>query len=107
MEAFIVGSADFIDIKKSDNVKYAKNYIKELIEYYNDKITDEEKKNLKKRLFKLFSLVKDFAYETPKIYNIYSHVIFIFIKNNIMDIEDLENIFTKEPNEDEIGRAHV
>ena len=103
LEAFLIGSADFIDMKDNNNITYAKDYIKELIEYYNDKITDDERENLQKRAFDLFNLVKDFAFETPKIYDVYSHLLFIFIKNDIINIEDLENIFEKEPNEDDIS----
>ena len=102
VEGYIVGSSDFID-KKSDNAKYAKDYIRELVGYYNEKMNAEEKKDLQKRIFDLFEIVNDLAFETPKIYDIYAYVIYIFIQNNIMKVIDLEKIFKKEMNEKDIS----
>ena len=103
LEGYIISSADFIDNKNTNNIKYAKDYFKELIQFYHKLISDNEKKDLQKRAINLFNLVKDFAYETPKIYDVYAYVLFIFINYNIMNIEDLENIFTKEPDESDIS----
>jgi hypothetical protein len=44
----------------------------------------------------LLELVRDFAIETPTIYDIYSYVIFIFLDNNIMEIPDLEEIINEK-----------
>ena len=54
---------------------------------------EEEKIDIQKRIFNLFELVNDLAFETPKIYELYAYVLYIFIEYNIMKIEDLENIF--------------
>jgi hypothetical protein len=94
LEGYIASCGDFIE--KESNIKYAKDYIKELIDYYGDKIHKKEKKELKNRLFKLLELVRDFAIETPTIYDIYSYVIFIFLDNNIMEIPDLEEIINEK-----------
>ena len=94
LEGYMVSCGDFIE--KKNNIKYAKDYIKELIEYYNQKLEEEEKINLKKKLLDLFDLVKDFAFETPKIYELYSYVIYIFLENKIMEIEDLENLIKRD-----------
>ena len=94
LEAYVVSSLDFIE--KKENIKYAKNYIKELINFYSDKIAKNEKNDLQKKIFNLFELVKDLALDNPTIYDIYSYVLFIFIDNNIMEIADMKNIFNKE-----------
>ena len=71
-------------------------YIKELVGYYNEKMNAEEKKDLQKRVLNLFDVVNDLSYETPKIFDIYSYVISIFIEYNIIEITNLENIFREE-----------
>ena len=91
LEGFIVGSAFFIE--KKENISYAKSYIKELIEFYCIKMEDNEKKNLLNRVIYLFASIKDLAFETPKIYEIYEYIIYLFIKNAIFKIKDLEKIF--------------
>ena len=90
LEGYILSSADFIE--KKDNIKYAKNYIKELIGFYNEKISNKEKSDLKERIFSLFEIVSDLALDSVNIYDVYAYILFIFIENDIMQIEDLENI---------------
>ena len=94
LEGYMSSCGDFIE--KEENIKYAKDYIKELIEYYNRIIYEEEKNNLKKKLLCLFDIVRDLAFETPQIYDLYAYVIYIFLENKIIKIEDLENIIKKE-----------
>ena len=95
LEGYLISSAEFIE-KKTSNAKYAMEYIKELVGYYNEKMNAEEKKDLQKRVFNLFDVVNDLSYETPKIFNVYSYVIYIFIEYNIIEIKNLENIFREE-----------
>ena len=95
LEGFLISSADFIE-KKSSNAKFAMEYIKELVGYYNEKMNEEEKKELQKRVFNLFDVVNDLSYETPKIFDVYSYVISIFIEHNIIEIKNLENFFGEE-----------
>ena len=94
LEGYILSSADFIE--KKDNIKYSKNYIKELIGFYNKKISNEEKSDLKERIFSLYENVRDFALDSTSIYDVYAYVLFIFIENEIMEIEDLDNIMKEE-----------
>ena len=101
LEGYITSSADFIE-KKSENILYARDYIRELITYYNEKMKEEEKIDLQKRIFDLFEFVIDLAFETPKIYDIYSYVLFIFIENDIMKVDNLKNIFKKEMNKSDM-----
>ena len=101
LEGYITSSADFIE-KKNENIKYARDYIRELITYYNEKMKEEEKIDLQKRIFDLFEFVIDLAFETPKIYDIYAYVLFIFIENNIMKVDNLKNIFRKEMNKSDM-----
>ena len=100
LEAYIISSADFIG--KKDNLKHAKNYIKELISFYNNQISQNEKNDLKVKILNLIENVKDLALDTPLIYDIYSYVLFIFINSNIMGIEDMEKIFNEEMNKEDI-----
>ena len=90
LEGYILSSADFIE--KKDNIKYAKDYIKELIGFYSKKINNKEKSELQERIFSLFEIVSDLALDSVNIYDIYAYVLFVFIENDIMKIEDLENI---------------
>ena len=94
LKGYIVSSGDFIE--KAGNIKYAKDYIKELIEYYKEKFNKEEKIELRKRILNLFYLIKDIAFETPLIYGVYSFTLFIFIQNKIMKIKNLENIIKED-----------
>jgi hypothetical protein len=79
-------------IEKENNIKYVKDYIKELVEYYHDKINSEEKNQLQNKIFDLFEKVNYFTQKNNKIYNIYAYIIYIFIVNEIMDIKSLEKI---------------
>ena len=90
LEGYIISCKFFIE--KGNNIKYAKDYIKELIEYYNQKMSKEEKIELKKKMLYLFDIVKDYAFEEPKIFDIYLYVFDIFIENEILEIKDLENL---------------
>ena len=97
-QGYLAASADFIE--KEDNIKYAKDYIRELFNYYNEKMDDKEKDDLIKRVFSLYELVKDYAYDTPKIYEIYSYLLFTFMENNIMEVKDIQDIFKDKEGED-------
>ena len=105
LEGYILGCSDFIE--KESYIKYAKDYIKEFVEYYNNEINNEQKKQLKKKIFDLFENVKDYAFETPKIYEIYSYVLYLLIANKIMDIEDLENMQELEAIEDDLKKINI
>ena len=96
LEGYIISSAFFIE--KIDNIIYAKSYIKELIDYYGIKLEENEKKNVLNRIIYLFELIKDFAFETPEILDIYEYVIYLCIKNSIFKMKDLELIFKEKEN---------
>ena len=100
LEGYIVSSGDFIE--QENNVKYAKDYINELISFYHEKLNDKEKISLKNKIFDLFAIVIDIAFETPKIYEIYSYVIFLLVEKNIIQKEEMEKIFEEKSNEGEI-----
>ena len=104
MEGFLISSADFIE--KNSNIKYAKEYIKELVAYYNEKMNEQEKHDLQKRVFKLFDIINDLSLETPKLFEIYAYVYNIMIENNLMKIEDLENIYKEEMNDIDLGNLN-
>ena len=94
LEGFIIACLDFLD--RGNDIKYAKDYIKELIEYYENKIHKQEKEDLKNTLLKLFELVRDNAMDIPKMYDIYAYIIYVFLDNNIMKISNLEAIIDEK-----------
>ena len=98
LEGYIVGCSEFIDNRKY--IKYAKQYIKELFDFY--KVEPRERKTLINRVFELFPVVVDFALDNPDIYIIYSYVLFIFIDTRIMHVEDLEKLVNEDSIEDDI-----
>ena len=91
LEGYIVSSGDFIE--QESNIKYAKDYIKELVGFYSATLNEEELVQIKKRLFNLISIVIDIAFETPKIYDIYAYLIYILIENQILEKDEMENTF--------------
>lgn len=90
IEGYFLACSYFIE--KENNIKYAKDYIKELVEFYHKLINSEEKKQLQNKIFDLFEEVKDHDLNRPQIYNIYAYVIYLFIVYEIMNISSLENI---------------
>ena len=94
LEGYISGCSFFIE--KESNVKYAKDYIKELIDYYESQITKKAKRELKTRLLNMLEPVREIALDTPVIYDIYAYIIYIFLSYNIMEIKDLEDIIIEK-----------
>ena len=99
LEGFFSGCVDFID--KKGNLQYAKDYIKEIIEYYNDKMEDSEKKSLINKIFDLYKYIQDISLDIPDIFKIYEYVIELFIENGIIKVMDFENMFKTKLNNDE------
>ena len=99
LEGYIEACGDFID--RQSNVKYAKSYIKELIEYYGSKIHRKEKDQLKDRLIGLFTSIRELALDIPQIYDVYAYIIFIFLDNDIMTVSDLEGIIIEKDSTEE------
>lgn len=99
LEGFFSGCVDFID--KKGNLQYAKDYIKEIIEYYNDKMEDSEKKSLINKIFDLYKYIQDISLDIPDIFKIYENVIELFIENGIVKVTDFENMFKTKLNNDE------
>ena len=50
ISGYVIASADFIE--KESNIKYTMDYIRELIIYYNEKMDEKEKNDLKNRKLK-------------------------------------------------------
>ena len=100
LEGYIDACSWFIE--KDENIKYAKDFIKELIEYYGNKAGKKGKKDLKNKLFKLFEAVKDLAIELPNIYDIYAFIIYIFLENDIIEISELFEIMKNDSDVDDI-----
>ena len=85
LEAFFINCGNTFE----NDIKHTKNYIKELIEYYIEQKNENEKKELKNRLIKIFEIVRN---DIPLISDIYANTINMFLENNILDIIDLEAI---------------
>ena len=99
LEGYIEACGDFID--RQSNVKYAKSYIKELIEYYGSKIHRKEKDQLKDRLIGLFTSIRELALDIPQIYDVYAYIIYIFLDNDIMTVSDLKGIIIEKDSTEE------
>lgn len=96
-----MGCQDFIE--NNDNLLYAKDYIKEVFEYYKERMEESEKKSLVDKIFDLYEIIKDIAFEIPKIFMIYEHVIELLIEQGIAGIKEFENIFEpKLKNEEDL-----
>ena len=96
LEGFFISSGDFIE--KKGNLPYTKGYIKELVEYYSEKMEEKEKKVLLNKIVDLFELIKDFSFETPDIISLYQYVLELFIQNKIIKMKDFENAFEEKEN---------
>ena len=101
LKGYIKACGDFIE--KKGNIKLAKNYIKELINYYNDRFEKEEKIKIKEKIKKLFEISKDIAFETPSIYDAFSYTIFILLENKVIKVKDLEIIAEGETEENDFS----
>jgi len=99
LEGYIEACGDFID--RQSNVKYAKSYIKELIEYYCDRVSNREKTKLKDKLIDLFKSIRELALDIPQIYDVYAYIIYIFLENDIMKVSDLKEIITEKDSTEE------
>lgn len=102
IEGYFLACCSFIE--KENDIKYAKNYIRELIEFYHKLINSEEKEQLQSKIFDLLEKAN-----TSALKNIYSYVIYIFIVNEIMDVKSLENITRniKMINEDHLNSISI
>ena len=98
LEGYIIGCSEFIINNK--NIKYAKQYIREIFDYY--KVKSKEKKSLINKIIGLFPMVSNLSLINPDIYIIYSYVFFIFIDVGIMRVKDLEKLVSADSKEDDI-----
>ena len=85
LEAYFINCPNTFE----NDIKHTKNYIKELIEYYIGQKDEKEKNDLKKRLFKIFEMVRN---DIPLMNDIYSNTINMFLENKIMELMDLEEL---------------
>ena len=60
-----------------------------------------KKKSLVDKIFDLYEIIKDIAFEIPKIFLIYEYVIELFIEHGIAGVKEIENIFEPKLNYEE------
>ena len=101
LEGYFMGCLEFIDKIGNANFQYAKDYIKEIVEYYQDKMTETEKKSLINNIYELYEIIKDNSLDIPDIFKIYEYVIEILIENDIIKYDDLCRIFETKMNNTE------
>ena len=94
LEGYIISSGNFIE--KKGNLDYAKSYVKELVEYYHEKMEEKEKKEILNKIVDLFEIVKDFSFETPDIYCLYEYVLELLIENEVIKMKDFEKKFEEK-----------
>ena len=101
LEGYFIGCLEFIDKIGKDNFQYARDYIKEIIGYYHDKMTENEKISLVNKIVELYENIKDNSLDIPDIFKIYEYVIEILIENGIIKYNDLSHIFETKMNNKE------
>ena len=99
LEGYFMSCVEFIE--KEGNLKYAKNYIKELLEYYHTHMEDNEKNILLSEIIELFELINYFSLDGKDILCVYEHVLEICIKNEIFNIKDLDHLIETKYNKEE------
>ena len=99
LKGYFISCVDFIE--KEGNLKYAKNYIKELLEYYHTHMEDNEKNNLLNKIIDLFVIINDYSLDGKDILCVYEHVLEICIKNEIFNIKDLDHLIETKYNKEE------
>ena len=99
LEGYFMSCVEFIE--KEGNLKYAKNYIKELLEYYHTHMEDNEKNNLLNKIIDLFVIINDYSLDGKDILCVYEHVLEICIKNEIFNIKDLDHLIETKYNKEE------
>jgi hypothetical protein len=101
LEGYFMGCLEFIDKMGNVNFQYAKDYIKEIVEYYQDKMTETEKNSLVNKIYELYDDINDNSLDIPDIFKLYEYVIEILIENSIIKYNDLSQIFETKMNNKE------
>ena len=74
LEAFIENSIDFVSNEKYLN--YANKYISDLLFFYSDKISNDEKNDLIDKTLNLISRIYDYSLDNKLIINVFSNLLF-------------------------------
>lgn len=96
IEAFLIDSYEFID--NNEHINVAKNYIKEIIEYFCE-LSIKEKNLICEKIKYLIKYINEFSNDVFEIYDIYSYVIYVLIKNQFMRRNYLKEIFNENVSE--------
>ena len=90
IEGYFECAAEIIDEEKEPD--YIKKYIDELIEFYAEKFSKKDIKELKERLIKLSEYIVENALDIPGLYDIYAYVLNNFMENELMKFSDLAEL---------------
>ena len=90
LEGFIENCIDFASNEK--NVKYANQYLNELISYYSGSISDNEINKIVEKVIELFSGIANLALDNNNIFDIWANIIIQLNTSNILSYEILDDI---------------
>ena len=82
--------SEFYDSGKE--LDFTKKYIDELIDFYVRNFNSKDKRELNERIIKLSLFVADVALDIPEFFEIYSYVLNIFIKYDLLKMMDLKEL---------------
>ena len=90
LEGYFECVAEILDEEKDPD--YIKKYIDELVEFYAEKFSKKDIKELKDRLIKLSEYIVENALDIPGLYDIYAYVLNNFMQNELMNFSDLAEL---------------
>ncbi len=90
LEAFIENSIDFVSNEKYLN--YANKYISDLLFFYSDKISNDEKNDLTDKTLNLISRIYDYSLDNKLIINVFSNLLFQLNCYCLMSYDKIGNL---------------
>ena len=90
LEGFIENSIDFV--KNKNNLNYANLYISELLEYYSDKISIDEKNNLCQKTLTLISQIYYYSLDNKLITDVFSNILYQLNLNCLMNYDKIGDL---------------
>ena len=98
LEGYFTATTEILD--KEKKYSYVKTFITELIQYYEEDLSERDITELKERLINLFEFILDDSIDVPEILDIYAYVLNLFLEIKIIKFIDLSEL-KKENFDDE------